>query len=98
MGLIDRNQPFTCEVCGKAVESADETCRNHCPYCLWSKHVDEFIPGDRESMCQGLMRPIKLEKEGEEFIIIHRCTKCGKEMRNKAVPDDNLDVLLDPKK
>ncbi|WP_420871372.1 RNHCP domain-containing protein [Lysinibacillus xylanilyticus] len=34
--------------------------RNHCPKCLFSKHVDT-VPGDRASTCKGLMRPIGVD-------------------------------------
>jgi len=35
---IDEN--FICENCGKEVSKLGYTCRNHCPSCLHSKHVD----------------------------------------------------------
>ena len=34
--------------------------RNHCPYCLWSKHVDLRAAGDRLCACKGRMRPVGL--------------------------------------
>lgn len=37
--------------------------RNHCPFCLWSLHLDENIPGDRKSLCHGLMQPIGLTEK-----------------------------------
>jgi len=46
---------FTCENCGFLVEGDGYT--NHCPRCLWSKHVD-INPGDRCSNCFGMMEPI----------------------------------------
>ena len=98
MLFITRNEPFTCEHCDRSVKRTDESCRNHCPFCLYSKHVDEFGPGDRESMCHGIMKPLRLEKEREDFIIVHKCIKCGKEISNKAALDDNLDVLMNHKK
>ncbi len=98
MIFITRNEPFTCGHCGEVVERTDESCRNHCPSCLYSKHVDEFGPGDRESMCHGMMKPLHLKKEGEEFIIVHKCIKCGKEIPNKTASDDNLEILMDQKK
>lgn len=58
--------------------------RNHCPYCLYSLHLDQQ-PGDRESSCRGLMAPVGLDysiKKG--YQIIHKCIKCGKVGKNKA--------------
>ena len=40
------DEEFTCENCGKHVPKLGYSCRNHCPYCLHSKHVD-VNPGDR---------------------------------------------------
>ena len=57
--MIDEN--FICEVCGSKVEKLGYTARDHCPYCLSSKHVD-INPGDRENKCQGLMKPVAIEK------------------------------------
>ena len=39
------NEDFICENCGKDVEKSSYTARDHCPYCLYSKHVD-INPGD----------------------------------------------------
>ena len=39
---------------GKKVEPLGYTSRNHCPFCLWSLHVDEN-PGDRACECGGEM-------------------------------------------
>ena len=40
------DEEFICENCGKTVEKLGYTCRNHCNYCLYSKHVD-INPGDQ---------------------------------------------------
>lgn len=42
------NETFHCLECGKLVPLAERTCRNHCPYCFASRHVDGDIPGDRK--------------------------------------------------
>ena len=34
------DEEFICEHCGKKVEKLGYSCRNHCNYCLYSKHVD----------------------------------------------------------
>ena len=46
--MIDEN--FSCEVCGKNVKKLEVTARDHCPYCLSSKHLD-INPGDRSANC-----------------------------------------------
>ena len=84
-------EDFICEKCGLAVKGSGYT--NHCPYCLWSKHVD-VNPGDRRAACHGLMEPAGVELEDGEYIILHRCISCGFEKRNKASKDDNFDVIL----
>jgi len=82
---------FTCEHCGTSVVGRGYT--NHCPKCLWSKHVDTD-PGDRLAVCGGLMRPIRVEGSTGKFIVVQRCEKCGVERRNKAAPDDDIDTLV----
>ena len=88
------NSGFVCENCGRSVGPANKTARNHCPYCLWSLHVDTEVPGDRASDCRGKMEPVALFQNRDGWIVIHRCEKCGKEMRNKCAEDDNFEVLL----
>ena len=34
--------------------------RNHCPYCLWSSHLELYAAGDRLSACKAPMKPIGL--------------------------------------
>ncbi len=38
--------------------------RNHCPFCLFSLHVDN-IPGDRNNTCKGLMEPTLQKRESK---------------------------------
>jgi hypothetical protein len=88
------NSGFKCENCGKDNLKATKTCRNHCSYCLFSKHVDGATPGDRLSKCGGLMEPITVDyKAKKSYQIIHRCIKCGTKKINKIAEDDNLDEL-----
>ncbi len=82
---------FTCEHCGAAVIGNGFT--NHCPKCLWSKHVD-IHPGDRSADCGGQMEPILFEKEGDTYTITHRCIVCGHTKRNKIAKDDDFDVAV----
>jgi hypothetical protein len=55
---------FTCAHCHVIVSSAHILSgvnnRNHCPYCLWSCHLDLYVAGDRLSACKGQMEPIGL--------------------------------------
>lgn len=82
---------FRCLHCGFFVEGSGYT--NHCPKCLWSKHVD-VNPGDRESRCGGPMEPWKLEGSSPTYDIIHRCTLCGIVRKNKVDAADDIDAIL----
>ncbi len=86
-----RVEDFVCEVCGLRVHGTGYT--NHCPRCLWSKHVDVH-PGDRAAGCHGLMQPVGLEVERGRYVIVHRCTRCGLVRRNRAAPEDDFEALL----
>ena len=68
--------------------------RNHCPLCLWSRHVD-VRPGDRASDCQGQMEPIAVwVKNDNEWSLVHRCKRCGETRTNRIAADDNEFVLM----
>lgn len=82
---------FDCEKCGTLVSGGGYT--NHCPNCLWSKHVD-VNPGDRAANCGGLMHPIEVRKEGEEYSIIHQCEICSHSKKNKVSPNDNFNEVV----
>ena len=84
-------EDFVCEHCGTAVVGNGYT--NHCPKCLWSKHVD-ISPGDREETCGGLMEPIQIEKEGKDFKLTHKCVKCGFARRDHLRDEDNFEAFL----
>ena len=101
-------QLFRCLHCG-----LDITCnsiisgvqnRNHCPCCLWSRHVDLRVAGDRLSPCRAAMQPVGLttkqsqnkyarDRDGE-LMIIHQCTRCEKLAINRIAADDSTDDLL----
>jgi hypothetical protein len=71
--------------------------RNHCPACLYSKHVD-IRPGDRAEDCGGLMRPRRLEhRSGKGWVIVHECVVCGFMRPNKVADTphggDDIDAL-----
>ncbi len=88
------DEEFICENCGKNVKKLGYSCRNHCNYCLYSKHVD-VNPGDREEKCHGLLEPIGIEMNNKKgYVIIYRCKKCGQIRKNKAAKDDNIDLII----
>lgn len=93
--FIAREEHFTCDRCGIDVEPLGKgSYRNHCPSCLWSKHVDAQGPGDRASLCGGLEQPMGVDFRSKKgWMIIHVCTKCGKRIANKAAPDDDQAIL-----
>ncbi len=77
---------FICGHCNAEVKGDGYT--NHCPKCLYSKHVD-IHPGDRAHDCGGLMKPIAVESTGLGYVIIHKCTICEVIKRNKSHDDDD---------
>ncbi len=85
---------FVCAHCGKEVKPLGYTSRNHCPYCLYSLHVD-VNPGDRQNTCLGLQQPIGIENNSKKgYVIIYKCTKCGLVTRNKSALDDDFGCIL----
>jgi hypothetical protein len=99
MGKKDRNQGFICAQCGRSVlPMTNGSYRNHCPFCLYSRHLD-YLPGDRRCMCGGLMRPVGIAyRRNKGYQIIHQCSRCGVQNRNKVACDtiqpDNIDEII----
>lgn len=91
-GFVKRKEDFTCLNCSNKIKGTGYT--NHCSNCLFSLHVDELTPGDRRATCKGLMEPIKGETENGNYILIHKCLKCGKTIKNKTAPGDNFEAIL----
>jgi hypothetical protein len=92
-----QSRSFRCGRCQLDVpERAPGTAhRNHCPNCLWSRHVDDDTPGDRESDCGSLMEPIGITVRGSgEWVLVHRCAGCDVINLNRTAGDDNPLVLL----
>ncbi|MCL4374165.1 MAG: RNHCP domain-containing protein [Candidatus Marsarchaeota archaeon] len=84
-------EDFKCENCGEIVHGNGYT--DHCPNCLWSKHVDNN-PGDRSAECKGMMRPMYTEPlRGGGFEIYYKCEKCGERKRVTAAENDNKKLL-----
>ncbi len=86
-----RTEDFVCENCGKAIKGEGYT--DHCPKCLWSKHVD-INPGDRSEECRGLMEPIGAERKGGENFIHYRCLRCKHRHKVKSGKKDNLEEII----
>ena len=88
------DEEFTCENCGAKVKKLGYSCRNHCPYCLYSKHVD-INPGDRSEECHGMLEPIGLDKTKKGYIIVFKCKKCGAIRKNIVAEDDDMDKIIE---
>ena len=89
-------ESFVCKICGTLVvpDGAASHHRNHCPNCLSSVHVDNE-PGDRASLCNGIMDPVSVwVRKGGEWAIIHRCRLCGTFSSNRIAADDNPMLLM----
>ena len=99
---------FTCVVCHLPINSdpllSGVNNRNHCPYCLSSRHVDLYQAGDRMNACRASMKAIGLawkssrNKYGTtngELMIVHLCDECDAVSINRIAADDNLEKLED---
>lgn len=89
------NTAFVCQNCKREVlPIPNGSYRNHCPFCLFSLHVDGEVPGDRKNSCKGLMEPTGIRYHTKKgFHLIHRCTRCGTYRHNvicegKCQPDN----------
>ena len=106
-GLYVRASEFRCLQC-EALVSVDPLLsgvnnRNHCPYCLWSRHLDLQSPGDRLSACKAGMQPVGLSRKpghnkyapggGGELLLVHLCVACGRVSLNRLAADDDLETL-----
>src|SRR5687768_13789071 len=99
---------FHCGNCGALVSSMNMLSgvqnRNHCPYCLWSRHLDLYSAGDRLSACKARMKPIGLTmKKGRnkyrlsprgELMLVHECTGCNSISINRIAADDDPETVF----
>lgn len=99
---------FQCAHCHVIVSSthilSGVNNRNHCPYCLWSCHLDLFAAGDRLSACKAPMKPIGLTmKKGRnkyqreprgELMLIHECVECKTLSINRIAADDDSATVM----
>lgn len=102
------NADFICKHCGYFVSSqtlvSGVVNRNHCPFCLHSRHVDLYDPGDRLCACKALMKPVGLTLKRSrdkyapdnlgELMVVHRCNNCGELSINRIAADDDPEMLL----
>ncbi len=107
-GSFDTRGDFQCTHCGAFVSSnhllSGVHNRNHCPRCLWSRHLDLFKAGDRLSACKSSMQPIGVtfKKAGKkygakaygELMLIHQCTECGRISLNRLAADDDRQAVF----
>lgn len=99
---------FVCSVCHRYVCAAAAFSgvqhRNHCPYCLSSRHLDLYKAGDRLSACKAPMQPValalkrtlkKYAQPGQgEIMLVHLCQECGKASLNRIAADDDSEAVL----
>lgn len=104
-----KKKGFVCLSCGQWIpvgRGMGTRYRNHCPFCLYSRHVDEKKSGDRSAGCHGKMEPIGLtfkhegwDKYGKmrqgELMIIHRCLDCDEISINRIAADDKTKKILE---
>jgi DNA-directed RNA polymerase subunit RPC12/RpoP len=105
--LDDEATGFRCIHCRQYVSTARPLSgvgnRNHCPYCLHSRHLDWQRAGDRLAACKASMQPVGLtfkhinKRYGTvhgELMLVHRCTECGKLSINRIAADDDEETIL----
>jgi DNA-directed RNA polymerase subunit RPC12/RpoP len=106
MSARSSNNDFRCLHCSNHVSAMAELSgvrnRNHCPACLWSRHLDLYAAGDRLSACKAPMRPIgltmkpghnKYARAGGELMLVHSCEDCGRLSINRIAADDDAQTL-----
>jgi hypothetical protein len=107
--LSEESHGFKCAQCHNFVSAEAFTSgvqnRNHCPYCLWSRHIDLYKAGDRLAACKGQMEPVGLTLKqtlkkyarpaSGELMLIHYCIECGKVSINRIAADDVPETLFE---
>lgn len=100
---------FRCGNCCALVSSMQTLSgvnnRNHCPYCLWSCHLDLYSSGDRLSACKAKMKPVGLTMKKSrnkyqlsprgELMLVHICTDCESVSINRIAADDDPKTILE---
>ncbi|HEX5366535.1 MAG TPA: RNHCP domain-containing protein [Acidimicrobiales bacterium] len=82
-----RRQPesFRCRHCRLDVagDAPGTAHRNHCPPCLWSRHVDDARATGPPS-----------RRAARPWVLVHRCTGCRTVHLNRTAGDDNPLLLV----
>lgn len=94
---LDGREAFKCLHCRAFIGApiSGGRHRNHCPLCLFSRHVDAKRPGDRASNCRSLMAPVaRFDRRDGEPVLVHRCLGCGRQRHNRLAADDNVLALV----
>jgi hypothetical protein len=92
---------FKCVNCKQSIPEASIEIgtkhRDHCPFCLYSLHIDQDKPGDRLSLCKSKMKPIGLtfKNNSWELMIVYECLGCGELSKNRCAGDDAHFALVD---
>ena len=92
---------FKCASCKQIIPMATIEIgtdhRDHCPFCLYSLHVDQEKPGDRKSTCKSKMKPIGItfKNNSWELMIVYECLGCGVIVKNRCTGDDIPSTLID---
>ena len=108
-GIFVINGDFKCIHCHHIVSAnsflSGVIHRNHCPYCLHSRHLDLHRAGDRLSACKSPMEPVGLtvkknsnkykNDKGGELMLIHCCAECGSLSINRIAADDDAEAILE---
>lgn len=99
MKIKKENSGFICGFCAqKVLALTNGGFRNHCPFCLYSKHLD-IGPGDRRSDCKGLMEPVGFRHRGGKQQLLHRCQSCGvlraNKIANYTLQSDDINQLIE---
>ena len=85
------DESFVCGNCNKEVPIGKVMIRDHCPFCLWGRHLDN-VPGDRSADCGGLMKPMSFSVTGGIRWIHYECIQCKHKFRVRSHPDDTQDL------
>jgi hypothetical protein len=88
---------FRCRNCrlDVPIDTPGTRHRNHCPNCLWSQHLDDDVPGDRDAHCSASMAPIAISvRDDGEWALVHRCGGCSTVHLNRIAGDDNPLLLM----
>ena len=92
-----QDESFKCKHCRRFIGALPSGGhhRNHCPFCLYSLHVDDRRAGDRQSICKSRMQPIgSFQRRNGEHVLVHRCLGCSFERFNRIAADDDFELVL----